>query len=245
MKKLVLGSLLLAALVSQTTGCIITTDDDGEFARMDAEWSFHDVNVDGDPVTTNPCPLGFDTVALHNQQFDPTDDRDIGPEVVDLFDCDVGRDFTDALNPGVYETFLSVTSSSGASVYASSISAIVDVTDTDKTFETQFIDNGGYFRIDWDLRKGTTPLNCRDIAGIAGVEIIATLSGSTAAISDKFDCEDGFGYSAAVREGRYVIKVDAINGANQAIGSGPTLNDKVMGIENDIVDLGVAVLQFP
>jgi len=122
MKKLVLGSLLLAALVSQTTGCIITSDDGDDvvddFATIDAEWSFHEVDASGRPVVTNGCPTGYDTVALHNQQFDPASGRDIGTEVVDLFDCVDTKNFSDELVPGVYETFLSVTSPGGASIYA-------------------------------------------------------------------------------------------------------------------------------
>lgn len=247
MKKLVLGSLLLAALVSQTTGCIITSDDGDDFATMDAEWSFQEVDASGRPVRENPCPAGFDTVALHNQQFDPVTDGDIGPEVIDLFDCVDGANFTDELNPGVYETFLTVTSPGGASVYASSISAVVDVTTSDKTFATQIIDNGGYFRVDWDLRRqGTnTLLTCSDVANIDGVEITATLSGTSTAVVDTFDCEDRFGYSASVREGTYVVKVDAINTSEQAIGPGVLLNNRTVGIRNDIEDLGIVELAIP
>ena len=242
MKKLVLGSLLFAALVSQTTGCIITSDGGGDdFATIDAEWSFVEVDATGRVAATLPCPAGFDTVAFHNQQFDPVTDRDIGVAVVDVFDCVDGTNFTDELNPGVYESFLSVTSSSGASVYADSTAAVIDVTVDDATFGAQFIDNGGYFRIDWDLRRGTTPVGCTDIGG---VEIEATLVNTSAGIVDIFDCEWGFGYSAGVRQGTYVVKVNALNSNDLAIGQGPTLIDRTMGFDNDIVDLGVAVIQL-
>jgi hypothetical protein len=241
MKKLVLGSLLLAALVSQTTGCIITSDGGDDFATMDAEWSFVEVDTTGRAVATLPCPAGFDTVALHNQQFDPATDRDIGVEIVDVFDCVDATNFTDELEPGVYETFLSVTSPGGANVYARSVSAVVDVTDADATFETQFIDNGGYFRVDWDLRRGATPVGCADVGG---VEIEATLVNTTAGIVDIFPCEWGFGYSAGVMEGTYTVKLNALNTSDQAIGSGPTLINKTMGVENDIVDLGVNVIDL-
>jgi hypothetical protein len=252
MKKLVLGSLLLAALVSQTTGCIITSDDGDddigdEFARMDVEWSFVDVDASGRPIRDNGCPAGYGSVTLHNQQFDPVTDQDIGPEILDVFDCVDEANFTDELDPGVYESFLSVTNGIGGPLYASSISAIVDVTATDKTFTSQIVDNGGYFRVDWDLRRqgSNALLACRDVANIDGVEITATLSGTSTAVVDTFDCEDGFGYSAAVREGNYVVKVDALNTSDQAIGPGALLNNKTVGIRNDIEDLGIVQLQIP
>ncbi|HWO24984.1 MAG TPA: hypothetical protein VNO30_39865 [Kofleriaceae bacterium] len=250
MKKLVLGSLLLAALISQTTGCIITSSDDvdDEFATINAEWSFHEVDASGRPVVTNPCPAGFDTVALHNQQFDPATGRDLGSEVIDLFDCVDMRNFTDELVPGVYETFLSVTSPGGASIYATSLAATVDVTTVDKTFSSDIVDNGGYFKVGWDLRRTSatgTLLACRDVANIDGVEITATLSGSSAAVTDTFDCEPGVDFSAAVMEGTYVVKVDAINTSNQAIGAGELLNNKVMRDRNQVTDLGIVTLVIP
>ena len=246
MKKLALGSLTLAALVSQTTGCIITSDDPDDFATITADWSFRSVNAAGSLSPENNCPAGFPTVALHSQELDGND-RPVGPEVVDLFDCIDGRNFSDELLPGVYETFIRVTSDSGLNLYAESLPEIVDVRVNDVTIDPLIVDNGGYFAVAWDLREEGTnaPLECRDVAGIDGVEIASTLSGTTQAVTDIFDCEVGSSFSAPVMEGNYVISMAVLNTAGNAIGQPETLNNKVMRDRNQVTDLGVVMLQVP
>ena len=252
MKNLVLGSLLLAALASQTTGCIITSDDDGgDFATMNAEWTFHTVNPQGALSPPNLCPSGFATVALHNQEVDATG-RLVGSPFVDLFDCSAGRDFTDVLPPAVYETFLSVTNDSGSLVYADSISAIVDVTVADKTFKAQIVDNGGYFKLGWDLRAQQTnaAITCNNLAATDGVGVTATLtSNSSIFVPDDFDCVDGEIFSVftdALAKGTYNVAIQAINGATPGQGIGPavTLSNKSIGDRNAVTDLGVVTLQI-
>ena len=238
---------MLAALVSQTTGCIITSDDDPEdFATINADWSFHTVNPSGQLSPPNACPPGFDTVELHQQEIDASD-RPIGQEIVDVFDCVDMRNFSDPLPPGVYETFISITSDVGGTIYADTLAAAVDVRTTDATFSADIVDNGGYFKVAWDLRRQGTnaALDCRDVAGLDGIEIASTLSGTTQAVTDIFDCEVGVDYSAPVMEGTYVIKMEALNTAGQAIGAGQTLNNKVMRNRNQVTDLGLVTLQIP
>jgi hypothetical protein len=237
---------MLAALASQTTGCIITTDDDPDFATITADWSFHTVNGGGQLSPENNCPPGFPTVALHNQELDGNN-RPVGPEVIDLFDCIDGRNFSDELLPGVYETFIRVTSDSGLNLYAESLPEIVDVRVNDVTTDPRIVDNGGYFAVAWDLREQGTnaPLECRDVAGIDGIEIASTLSGTTQAVTDIFDCEVGSSFSAPVMEGQYVISVDVLDTAEMPIGQGVVLNNKVMRDRNQVTDLGVLTLQVP
>jgi hypothetical protein len=233
--------LLFGVIVSQTTGCVITSDPDQ--ATINAEWTFHNVNGSGSLSPNNPCPAGFNTVALHNVEVD-LDDRPIGPEVIDLFDCVDGRNFSDPLPPGVYQTFLSVTSGSGGTVYADSLAAIVDVTASDKTFTAQIIDNGGYFKIAWDLRDAVSnaPLDCVDIPDIDGVEIASTLAGTTQAVTDIFDCENLVDFSAAIQEGTYVVSVAALDRAGAALGQPRTLPDEDIFNRNEVTDLGLVAL---
>ena len=237
MNKLVLGSLLLSFAA---TGCIISDPDE---ATINAEWSFRTVNASGQISPPNSCPTGFDTVALHNQELDASD-RPIGPEIIDLFDCVDMRNFSDPVRPGVYETFISVTNASGSSIYADSLIAIVDVTVSDKTFNAQIVDNGGYFKVAWDLRDAVTnaALDCRDVVGIDGVEIASTLAGTTQAVTDIFDCENLVDFSAAVMEGNYVVSVAALNTAGQALGQPQTLNNRTMRNRNQVTDLGSVAL---
>jgi hypothetical protein len=251
MKKLVLGSLALAAFVTQTTGCVISDSDPlpppppppPDEATISAEWSFHTVNQSGQLSPDNGCPTGFNTVALHNQQLD-ANDRPLGPEVIDLFDCIDRRNFSDPLHPGVYETFISVTNDSGATIYADSLAAIVDVTEANKTFTAQIADNGGYFKVGWEMRDAVTsaPLECRDVAGIDGVEIASTLAGTTMAVTDIFDCDRLFDFSAPIMEGTYVVSMSALNTAGAALGQPQTLTNKDIRDRNQVTDLGTVVL---
>jgi hypothetical protein len=243
MKKLALGSLTLAALVSQTTGCIITSDDPDDFATITADWSFRTVNVAGSLSPENNCPAGFPTVALHSQELDGSN-RPVGPEVVDLFDCIDGRNFSDELLPGVYETFIRVTSDSGLNLYAESLPEIVDVRVNDVTIDPLIVDNGGYFAVAWDLRTlQNAPLDCRDIAGLDGIEIASTFSGTSEGVTDIFDCEVGSAFSAPVMEGTYVISVAALDTAKEQISEDLVLNNKVMRDRNQVTDLGVLTIQ--
>jgi hypothetical protein len=250
MKKLVLGSLLLAALVSQTTGCIITSDDDSsDFATVDAEWSFRTVNPTGQLSPPNLCPSGVDTVSLHAQEVDSTG-RLIGPEVIDAFNCVDMKNFSDPLPPGLYETWITVSGPTG--LYATSISAFVDVTTSDKTFTAEIIDNGGYFKLGWDLKSQSTaaPLACRDLlAGKDRVGITATLVTNTSVfVADNFDCELGETFSTfsdAVAKGTYDVAIEPVDSNGGKIGDPVVLQDKVMGDRNSITDLGVVTLAFP
>src|SRR5690606_13932054 len=150
-----------------------------------------------------------------------------------LFDCIDDRNFSDPLAPGVYETFVSVTSDGGASIYADSLAAIVDVRSADKTFVTEIVDNGGYFKIGWNLRDEVTnePLLCGVNLDIDGIEIDATLLGPQDLVVDQFDCERGFDFSAAIMEGTYSVDVSAFMDAQPddvLVGEPVTLTNQVM-----------------
>ncbi len=240
---------MLAALASQTTGCVITSDDDpDDFATITADWSFHSVNAKGDLSPENNCPSAFPTVALHSQELD-ANDRPIGPEVIDLFDCIDGRNFTDELIPGVYETFIRVTDDSGLSLYAESLPEIVDVRVNDTTIDPLIVDNGGYFSIAWDLREQQTnaPLECRDNPDIDGIEILATLLGPNELIVDQFDCELGFDISAPLMEGTYSIDVNAFMDGNPdvRIGDAVTLTNRVIRNRNQVTELPTVTILVP
>lgn len=250
MKKLVLGSLLLAALASQTTGCIITSDDSEDFATITAEWSFHSVNPTGALSPENPCPAAYPAVALHTTEVDSTFRLIPGTETVDVFDCDVHRDFSDPLLPGVYQASLSVTSDGGSLVYADTIPVIVDVTASDKSFTAKVVDNGGYFKVGWDLRDITTgaALTCRDVSRLDGVEINTTLVNATSGTTDQFDCERGFDFTRAVMTGTYTVDVNAFEDQlpeDVLVGEPATLTNKVVFDRNKVTDLGIVTLRVP
>ncbi|MGN6109332.1 MAG: hypothetical protein ACTHU0_29765 [Kofleriaceae bacterium] len=240
MKKLVLESLLLIGVASQATGCIMSDEED---AVITAEWSFRELATN----SNLSCPEGFNTVALYNQPVD-LDNRPVGQPIIDLFDCSDFRHDSAPLPADVYRTWISVTSGSGGSVYADSLSAYVDVVDSDKTFKAMIADDGGYFAFDWDLRDSTTnqPLTCGADPDLDGIEIISTLSGETSFKVDKFNCDDGYGVTDALIEGTYQLSIDAFTdaGAGGRIGPSTNISNQVIRAPNKVTDLGTVIVEL-
>jgi hypothetical protein len=244
MKKLVLGSLLLAALVSQTTGCIFVSDDD-DVATITADWSFRTVGPAGMLSPENNCPAGYPEVALHTQELDATD-RPVGAPVVDVFDCDRGSDFSDGLVPSTYEAFIRVTGNDGTSVYAESLAEVVDVSRDDVTIHPEIIDNGGYFKVAWNLRKNGAAVTCSQVPGLDKMSLDVTpKTGPTPppVIITEFDCDRGFDISNPAPAGPYGGAVHALDTAKKSLGE-YELTQSTMADRNKVVDLGTVVIDL-
>lgn len=244
MKNLVLGSLCAVAAV----GCTTT-----EVGHIQATWQVATIDSAGN-TTQIPCPPGIDTAALHTVAASPDGTAldpctDINSDCyIDLFNCSDGAGVSSALPAQNYLTWMELTDHNGTTVYATSTEAFVDITNQDLSFNVQILDNGGYFKLSWELQgeqSGQT-LACTDTdaASSAGgsVETTATIAGGSAALSDKFTCEDHFGYSAGLPEGTYTVQVDALNSQDQALGPGTTLTNKSIAGPNGITDLGTVII---
>ena len=228
MKTFVLASLIAA---TAATGC--TTED----AHVGATWTVR--------TLSNPdigCPPGITTAALYNQPVDINGDA-VGQPIIDLFDCADGAGTSAPLPPDTYETWIDLTNDNNTQKYASSTPAFLDVRAVDLTYSAEIFDDAGYFQLSWDLVGGQSgaPLTCAD-AGIdnpnnSGVEITATLSGTSAAGTDQFNCTDHFGITDALAAGDYTISIDAFTDAGGAIGTVPTIQDTIHA-PNVITDLG-------
>ncbi|MBV8759198.1 MAG: hypothetical protein JO257_18060 [Deltaproteobacteria bacterium] len=233
MKNLVVLSGLIAAA---STGCIISSSSSNN-AHVGATWQIK--SVVSNQVTG--CPSGFDTAALYNQPIDSANNP-VGSPIIDLFDCVAGAGTSAALPPTAYMTWVEITTHSNSSVYAKSVPAILDVTDVDLTYNTDIYDDGGYFQFAWNLVGATSgqPLDCAS-AGVtgasSGVEINATLSGSTAATNDQFNCSDHEDITAGIPAGTYTVSIDAFTSAG-AVGTAPTLTNKVINPQNEVTNLG-------
>ncbi len=243
MKNLVLGTITAVA-ASQAAGCIISSSSTEE-GHITASWTIKSVA----PDQVLGCPAGFDTASLYSQAAD-ANGNPIGTCFtvsntcfIDKFNCSDGAGTSAPLPAGNYIAWISIEDTTGASVYATSVSALVDITNVDKSFHADLIDNGGYFHLSWNLVGAQTnaPLTCASAGATGGVETIATISGTATAYNDKFDCTDGEDYTAAVPAASYVVSVDAINSADQALGAPVNLN-KVMGDRNSVVELGNVTL---
>ena len=239
MKKLVLFSLIVA-LVSQVTGCIISSDDDdgGGNGFITANWDIK--SIDG---THLDCPTGFDTAALYSQEIDANYGNVGGPITGDLFDCVAFTGLSAPLPATTYYSWIQIENHDGSTVYAQTVEAFVDLTLSDKTFSADIYDDGGYFQMAWALTVGGAPSSCAANADITGVEAISTEVGNANnAVSDIFHCGDHNGVTDVLPAGTYTVSVDAFNAAMQAVGTAPTLTNKTIQVQNHVTDLGTITI---
>lgn len=246
MKNLVLGSMM-AVMVSQAAGCIITTSND-EYAVVNATW-----DLKSNAGTSIPCPPGTTTAAVYAQEVD-TSYRLIGTPFIDLYNCDDGVGVSDPLPPSVYQVWVELTGDSGNNVYASSTSRneaaaterfpdgyFLNVLDADLPFKTTLYSDAGYFQFDWDLRDTATnaPLDCTTGA-VPKVGLVSTFSGTSMAFDDQFQCGEHYGLSGNLLQGTYRVDVQAINTATPAQGLGPmtTIPSASIAGPNKVTELG-------
>jgi hypothetical protein len=190
------------------------------------------------------CPTGFDTAALVNQPID-ANGNDAGQPIIDLFDCAAGQGTSAPLPATTYLTFVQITDHSGANIYAKSVPATLDVTDVDLTYNTDILDDGGYFAFAWNLTRGGAPTTCQaeGVEGSqAGVELTATVSGGTQAATDQFNCDDGQGVTSGFPAGNYTVSIDAFVGGT-ATGTAPTINSAIQD-RNAVTNLGTVDIMF-
>lgn len=234
MKKLVLFGLIIAGAAS---GCIISSGDDGtDVATITAHWDIKQVNG-----TSLTCPPTYDTAALYSQEVD-ADYNDIGPPVIDLFNCDAFTADSAPLNPTTYYSWIAIETHDGSQTYASTTQNFVDLTTSDKTYSANIYDDGGYFQMSWQLQGASTnaPLLCADVPAIDGVESVSTaVTGSSQAIVDQFKCTDHYGLTAVLPEGTYTVSIDAFDGSNppKALGMPVTLTNQAIVGPNKVTDL--------
>lgn len=246
MNKLALATVV-TMLASQAAGCIIQTSDgkhDGgggnvEIATISARWSLRNMS-DG---ATTACPTGFDTVQLIAQPIDTNGDA-VGDPAIDLFDCNARRGVSTDLLPDVYQTWIEVRSRDLGTLYAQSLSQVLDLRTTDQTFSAEVLNDGGYFLLSWDLVGKTTnrPLECSQVAGLDMLKAISTsMADATRAYSDTFVCEDHSAVSGGLLQGAYTIAIDALVG-DKSVGKATTLTTKVIAGQNRVTDLGTIII---
>ena len=240
MKRFVLASLIALA-ASQAAGCIISSGDDGggENAYITASWSVRSEASNSEV----PCPPNGTTAALYNQPVD-ANGNNAGPVIIDLFNCSDKSGTSAPLPPTMYLTWIELANDNNTSRYAQSLSAFVDVTNSDKTFSAQILVDGGYFQLQWNLQGASTnaALSCAQAAS-SGVEAIGTLvSNPNVSNSDIFECEDHRGITAGYTTGQYTVSVAALNSADQSIGTAPALTNRTIEAPNKVTDLGTITI---
>jgi hypothetical protein len=251
MNKLIFTTSILASVAG---GCVITSDAT-DLGHIAASWHVDSVDDTGH-VTPTSCPQGVTTAALHTVAASSDgvmlDSCMTANDncFIDLYDCDAFSGVTSPLPAQNYLTWIELSGDDINQPYAISTAGFVNITNVDMSFDTEILVDGGYFKLSWSLQGETSgqTVSCADTAAsrAAGgsVEVTSTLVGSMTALSDKFDCEDHFGYSAPLPWGSYQIVMDALDSRDSRLGSQSTpLGTQVIGNEpNSIVDLGHVVL---
>jgi hypothetical protein len=241
MNKLALATVV--TLASQAAGCIIDDrrrDPGGSFevATISARWALRN-RADG---ATTACPSGFDTVRLIMQPIDASGDP-VGDAAEDRFFCEDRGGVATDLFPDVYQVWIEVTSNDLRTLYAQSLSQIIDVRDVDDRFDTEVLNDGGYFQLAWDLVGKTTnrPVACSQVAGLDTIKAISTsVASATFAYDDSFVCDDHFAVSGGLLEGDYTIAIDALAGA-KSVGK-MTLQTGTIEGQNQVTDLGTIAI---
>ena len=240
----------MALVASQAVGCIISSDSN-DVGHIAATWHVDSVASDG-TVSPTLCPAGIDTAALYTVAASSDGTAIANCTVangtdcfIDLFNCDDNSGVSSALPAQNYLTWIELTNHDGSQVYTTSTEEFVDITNVDRQFDTEILVDGGYFELSWSLIGASTqaPLTCSGTAASTAnggsVETTATIVGTSAALSDKFNCEDHFGYSAPLPWGTYTIEVDALDSSDAAISEPTTIDNKVIGsTPNSITKLG-------
>lgn len=250
MKKLVFGSLVLAT-VSQAAGCIITTDDNPDYATISAQWS-----LKNNAGTSLLCPPGITTAAVYAQEVDPVTYKPIGSVGdPDKFDCDAGSGFTAPLPPAIYEVWVELVNDNNTQKYAVSTSRneassterfpdgyFLDLRAVDLPFKTTIYDDAGYFQLDWDLRNAANaPVTCAQVPKVAVLSTSVTTSSNS--FDDRFFCDENYGLTGHLLQGAYTLEVQAINTAGQGIGPMTELLNKQAPGKNQVNDLGTVTVR--
>ncbi len=256
MKNIALVSFIALA-ASQAAGCIITSDDTVEKAHIATTWSIKDI-ASGQQVT---CPPTFDTAALFSQAANSDGSpvgvcrhsSDIsGTCFIDLFNCSDGAGVSAPLPPSNYLTWVEIQTHDGSQTYATGVNphapagdtTLIDVTNVDQSYDNEIFDDGGHFRMQWDLHGATSgaALTCDGIGAGApngGVELLSTVSGGSQSATDIFPCGDFEGTTTGLLAASYTVSVDALDQNMRALGTAPALTNKPIGRQSMITDLGM------
>lgn len=205
-------------------------------AQITANWSLKQ-QATGQII---PCPPNITVAAVYTQLLDASS-QPVGSPNIDLFTCGDSTGIVD-VEPGVYQTWVSLTSQGGGTVHATSTSADVDVRTVDKTFTVTLLNDGGYFQFDWNLTRNGNPVTCAQ-AGATGVGGVSTSTANPNMFTDDiFTCQDGTGITGALLQGSYTVSIDALNSAGSISPAPVVLSNRVINDRNRITDLGVIVV---
>lgn len=214
---------------------------DGSGPRsLTAQWTLS--NVAGQMQT---CQAFYPTAVLHAQQYDPNTMVDIGGELTTFTQCSLRTGTLAGLATAHYRTWLTITDSAMAQVWGTSLPTNLDFTMSDQTVTFKLYTDGGYFKVAWKLlgANSNNLLTCAQ-AGAKTFDVLSTLSGTTTASDDQYDCTAGSGITAVLVMGTYNESLSALDANMNAVATQNLANEQIAG-QNAITDLGTVTLSIP
>jgi hypothetical protein len=238
MKRLLLPLLLASACGGSSTGdepdAAVAADADTSPARVDVTWHIVSNEAPAD------CPAGATTATIYAQRL-----GDAEP-FADIYDCSAGAGSATDLPAGDYTIWIELTDDGGATLYAESESATLNLS-PGETPAADFVIDGthGAFDVSWQLHTaGGAATTCAAVTN-DGVSILQTNNTTTEGTDDLWDCTAGEAPSVVTDEwlpiGDYTIAVSLLDATQASIGDAPT---QLATIEygNQFVDLGVETI---
>ncbi len=217
-------------------GCSATCTTEAPFV-ISASWQIKTFNG-----ATLACPTGFDTAAVISQPIDDSGNN-VGSPIVDLFDCANGAGTTADLYEGTYKVHIAIANNNNTMTYATTPTTVIELT-SNMSLATTIYSDAGYFAWTWQLIGAVSngALTCAQAGATNGVEMVSTLTSSTTAFSDIYECEAGGGLTAALPVGNYTVSVSALDSNDLSIGTAPALTNKQVMGPNKITDLGTVTI---
>ena len=189
--------------------------------------------------TNTGCPPNVRGIEIVTQPIDATGNP-VGAPGDDIYDCAVYSGMRAPLSPGRLNVYLNALGAQDAVMYQT-LSQVIDFTGGSQTVDFSFVSDGGFIVFDWNLVRAATnaPLTCAQ-ANATSVEIVDTLSGTTAAHSDIYNCDAHYGVTDPLAPGQYTASISA-NSAAGALGA-PVNKTVAVTAPNGITDIGSITL---
>ena len=202
MRKLVLGTLLLAGLSQALTGCIISSGDDDNGGGGGTGILYR---------VTWTCPDAADSIT-----FTATDSASGASLSPDTFDCAAGT--ADILyDPGSYDIDIQPSNGAGDDFYdeVDQVSGNDgDLVQANFDFLADVGDNG-FFGLTWTM-AGEDPATGCDANGVADV-VLVMLTSPAGSADVTFNCTDGNGVTDPLPLGPYQLGVTAEDSGGNAL----------------------------
>ncbi len=223
MNKLALTAILVGGLL-QTSGCIITTDDDpSEGGLLEVSWPVEACN------STTATVYTMNTAT--QEMF------------MDAYPCSAGG--TGSSSPlllplGNWDVWVQIQNDAMTRAHATSNATNVDFFldgDVALVSTNPVANEQGNFEFEWTLADGGGAALTCTAAGADGARFLTTLANTTQGDAHVYDCDTFYGKSAGIDAGLYTVVVELIDASDAVLGNFDAFEETVIG--NYTIHLGI------